>query len=116
MSRSGKLVTQEIQFVTTRTTKTDLADSNSALQAGVSDTLSWTEIRQTVEKYGVPCRERTSSEASLDQSVTLCETSDTSNHEWKWTKRSSQVYKGETVSKFTLRRDIIVLGLLYVTL
>ena len=99
--RSEKLITQKIQFVTTRTTLTGVVDSNSALQASVSDALSWTEIRQTVEKYRVPCREKTSSEVSLDQSVTLCETNRPSNHGWKWAHGSSQVYKGETVSKFT---------------
>ena len=99
--RSEKLITQKIQFVTTRTTLTGVVDSNSALQASVSDALSWTEIRQTVEKYRVPCREKTSSEASLDQSVTLCETNRPSNHGWKWAHGSSQVCKGETVSKFT---------------
>ena len=99
--RSEKLITQKIQFVTTRTTLTGVVDSNSALQASVSGALSWTEIRQTVEKYRVPCREKTSSEASLDQSVTLCETNRPSNHGWKWAHGSSQVYKGETVSKFT---------------
>ena len=102
MLRSGKLITQKIQSVTARTAITGLADSNSGLQAGVSDANLWTELRQTVEKYRVPCRERTSSEASLDQSVTLCETNGTSNHGWKWAKRSSQVCKGEIVSKFTL--------------
>ena len=99
--RSEKLITQKIQFVTTRTTLTGVVDSNSALQASVSDALSWTEIRQTVEKYRVPCREKTSSEVSLDQSVTLCETNRPSNHGWKWAHGWSQVCKGETVSKFT---------------
>ena len=99
--RSEKLITQKIQFVTTRTTLTGVVDSNSALQASVSGALSWTEIRQTVEKYRVPCREKTSSEASLDQSVTLCETNRPSNHGWKWAHGSSQVCKGEAVSKFT---------------
>ena len=99
--RSEKLITQKIQFVTTRTTLTGVVDSNSALQASVSGALSWTEIRQTVEKYRVPCREKTSSEASLDQSVTLCETNRPSNHGWKWAHGWSQVCKGETVSKFT---------------
>ena len=99
--RSEKLITQKIQFVTTRRTLTGVVDSNSALQASVSGALSWTEIRQTVEKYRVPCREKTSSEASLDQSVTLCETNRPSNHGWKWAHGSSQVCKGETVSKFT---------------
>ena len=99
--RSEKLITQKIQFVTTRTTLTGVVDSNSALQASVSDALSWTEIRQTVEKYRVPCREKTSSEVSLDQSVTLCETNRPSNHGWKWAHGSSQVCKGEAVSKFT---------------
>ena len=99
--RSEKLITKKIQFVTTRTTLTGVVDSNSALQASVSDALSWTEIRQTVEKYRVPCREKTSSEVSLDQSVTLCETNRPSNHGWKWTHGWSQVCKGETVSKFT---------------
>ena len=99
--RSEKLITQKIQFVTTRTTLTGVVDSNSALQASVSGALSWTEIRQTVEKYRVPCREKTSSEASLDQSVTLCETNRPSNHGWKRAHGSSQVCKGEAVSKFT---------------
>ena len=99
--RSEKLITQKIQFVTTRRTLTGVVDLNSALQASVSGALSWTEIRQTVEKYRVPCREKTSSEASLDQSVTLCETNRPSNHGWKWAHGSSQVCKGETVSKFT---------------
>ena len=99
--RSEKLITQKIQFVTTRTTLTGVVDSNSALQASVSDALSWTEIRQTVEKYRVPCREKTSSEVSLDQSVTLCETNRPSNHGWKRAHGSSQVCKGEAVSKFT---------------
>ena len=61
MSRREKLITQKIQFVTTRT---------------------------TITKYKVP-------------SVTLCETNSTSNHGWKGTKSSFQVYKGETVSKLT---------------
>ena len=99
--RSEKLITQKIQFVTTRTTLTGVVDSNSALQASVPDALSWTEIRQTVEKYRVPCREKTSSEVSLDQSVTLCETNRPSNHGWKWAHGWSQVCKRETVSKFT---------------
>ena len=99
--RSEKLITQKIQFVTTRTTLTGVVDSDSALQASVSGALSWTEIRQTVEKYRVPCREKTSSEAFLDQSVTLCETNRPSNHGWKWAHGWSQVCKGETVSKFT---------------
>ena len=84
MSRRGKMITQKIQSVTTRTAITGLADWNSASQAGVSDTLSWTELRQTLERYRVPYRERTSSEASLDL----------------------QVCKGEIVSKFILHRDI----------
>ena len=98
MSRSGKLITQKIQFVTTRTANT-----------GSTDALSWIlglSPLHTVEKYRVPFRERTSSEASLDQSVTFCETNDTSNHKWKWAKKSSQVCKGEMVSQFTLHRDI----------
>ena len=98
MSRSGKLITQKIQFVTTRTANT-----------GLTDALSWIlglSPLHTVEKYRVPFRERTSSEASLDQSVTFCETNDTSNHKWKWAKKSSQVCKGEMVSQFTLHRDI----------
>ena len=84
MLRRGKMITQKIQSVTTRTAITGLADWNSASQAGVSDALSWTELRQTLESYRVPYRERTSSEASLDL----------------------QVCKGETVSKFILHRDI----------
>ena len=98
MSRSGKLITQKIQFVTTRTANT-----------GLTDALSWIlglSPLHTVEKYRVPFRERTSSEASLDQSVTFCETNDTSNHKWKWAKKASQVCKGEMVSQFTLHRDI----------
>ena len=95
MSRSGKLITQKIQFVTTGTAN-----------IGLTDALSWTEPLQTVEKYRVPCRARTSSEASLDQSVTFCETNGTSNHKWKWAKKSSQVCKGEMVSQFILHRDI----------
>ena len=84
MLRRGKMITQKIQSVTTRTAITGLADWNSASQAGISDALSWTELRQTVERYRVPFRERTSSEASLDL----------------------QVCKGEIVSKFILHRDI----------
>ena len=98
MSRSGKLITQKIQFVTTRTANT-----------GLTDALSWIlglSPLHTVEKYRVPFRERTSPEASLDQSVTFCETNGTSNHKWKWAKKSSQVRKGEMVSQFTLHRDI----------
>ena len=84
MLRRGKMITQKIQSVTTRTAITSLADWNSASQAGVSDALSWTELRQTLERYRVPYRERTSLEASLDL----------------------QVCKGEIVSKFILHRDI----------
>ena len=74
LSQSGKEIIQKIQFVTTRTKSTGVADSNGASQASVLDAISSTEIYQTIEKYKVPCQTRTLSEASSVQSVTLCET------------------------------------------
>ena len=74
LSQSGKEIIQTIQFVTTRTKITGVADSNGASQASVLDAISLPEIYQTIEKYKVPCQERALSEASSVQSVTLFET------------------------------------------